>query len=600
MWTYAETFGIACLASIGFTYLVREFARRRGLTAKPRADRWHQRPTALFGGVAIFLAFLAGHILGSWAHVSGLTLLLVCSSGMFVLGLVDDVARLKPQAKLVVQIAIATSFTMYGMRLHWFASPVLDQCLTVFWLVGITNALNLLDNIDGAAAGVSLVAGAFVVIFSHLTGNHAVALLASSFCGALLGFLVFNFNPASIFMGDCGSLFLGFFLAGVPMLNRQLGARRTVLSVLIVPILVLLIPILDTTLVTLTRKFHGRAVSQGGRDHTSHRLVALGLSERTAALTLWILSAISGVLALLVTTLSQAVLLLLLPMFAAALLFFFIMLGKVRVYEPVDSSAEGKGRALLPTLHDIAYKRRIFEVLSDSVIVVIAYYGGYLLRFEGAVVQPYYAQTIRSIPIVVAVQLGTFLLLGLYRGVWRYTSARDLLGIIRAVSVGWLASLAALAIVYRLEALSRAALLIDYLLLLLAISMTRVSFRWFQPLLARSRRSGDVGMKRALIYGAGDGGELLARELLNNPALGFIPVGFVDDDAQKHGRKIHGILVVGSLEGLPELVARVSAESVLVSTTKIPVVNRRRLQAACRASSIVPLELKISLREATD
>jgi UDP-GlcNAc:undecaprenyl-phosphate GlcNAc-1-phosphate transferase len=599
---YAEAFGIACIASIVFTFVTRAVARRFSLTAKPRVDRWHRRPTALYGGVGIFGAFLLAIWLGPGTlgpedHLAGGTLLVACSSAMFLLGLVDDAVQLKPQAKLVVQIAIATLFTMYGMRLHWLASPVLDQGLTVFWLVGITNALNLLDNIDGAAAGVALIASSFIAVFSLQSGNADVALIATCFAGAVLGFLFFNFNPASIFMGDSGSLFLGFFLAGVSMVNRQAGARRTMLTVLIMPVLLLLIPILDTTLVTLSRSFHGRRVSQGGRDHTSHRLVALGMSERAAALTLWCLSVLAGALALLAQTLSQAVLVLLVPLFVISVLFFFILLGRVRVYEPVDSDAHGGGRALLPTLHDFAYKRRVFEVLSDSAIVGIAYYGGYVLRFDGAIVQPYHEQVLRSLPLVVATQLGAFLIFGLYRSVWRYTSARDLPIIIRSVAGGWLLSVATLAIAYRLQALSRAAIVIDLLLLSLLIPLTRVAFRWFQPFLARSKADVDTSLRRVFVYGAGDAGELLVRELMNNLCLGFLPVAFIDDDRQKHGRNIHGVPVLGAIDVLDVMLGKHGVDALIVSTVKLTEDVRKQLHDVCRARQIAPLELRVSIQE---
>jgi UDP-GlcNAc:undecaprenyl-phosphate GlcNAc-1-phosphate transferase len=597
MASYATTFAVGLFSSFILTYCVRESARRRGLVAKPRADRWHKKPTALFGGVGIFLAFMLALVLNPPEKVSGSTLLVACSSAMFLLGLVDDVVNLKPQAKLVVQIAVAILFTTYGMRLYWLPAPVLDQALTVFWLVGITNALNLLDNIDGAAAGVAAISASFLAYFSYSSGNPSVALLAVPFCGAVLGFLVYNFNPASIFMGDSGSLFLGFFLGSLPMLNHQSGARRTILSILLVPVLLLLIPILDTSLVALTRAFHGRAVSQGGRDHTSHRLVALGLSERAAALTLWGLAALAGALALMFQTFSQAVGLLLVFVFAIGVLFFMVFLGRVRVYEPVTSLEEGRGRALLPTLHNVGYQRRIFEVLCDSSIAIIAYYGAYLLRFEGEIVAPHFHRMVVSLPLVVAVQLGTFLATGLYRGVWRYTSANDIPGILRSIAAGWLASLAALVIAYRLESISRAALVIDGILLLLLIPGSRIAFRWFRPLLARVGQNQAIQPLRALVLGAGDGGELLVREIQNSPRLGYHAVGFIDDDAQKLGREIHGVRVLGTLDDLPELLTSHSVERLLLSTLKVPEDARRRAYAICRDKGVQALELRIALSE---
>src|SRR4029077_15375024 len=157
----------------------------------------------------------------------------------------------------------------------------------IFWLVGITNALNLLDNIDGLAGGVAAIGALFLTYLCHAAHQPAHAALCAPFAGAVCGFLVFNFNPASIFMGDCGSLFLGFFLAGSALINPAAGRSRTFLPVLAVPVLILFIPIFDTLFVMVQRKLAGRPVSLGGRDHTSHRLVALGLSERHAVLLLY-------------------------------------------------------------------------------------------------------------------------------------------------------------------------------------------------------------------------------------------------------------------------------------------------------------------------
>ena len=166
-------------------------------------------------------------------------------------------------------------------RSPWTDSAIINIALTAFWLIGITNAINLLDNMDGLAAGISAIAALSLAVGFGASGQTYEILLLSIFAGALVGFLVFNFNPASIFMGDCGSMFIGFFLASSVLLNQIGGRSRGIVSVLAVPALILFVPIFDTTFVTVLRKIWGRKASQGGRDHTSHRLVALGLSERS-------------------------------------------------------------------------------------------------------------------------------------------------------------------------------------------------------------------------------------------------------------------------------------------------------------------------------
>jgi UDP-GlcNAc:undecaprenyl-phosphate GlcNAc-1-phosphate transferase len=564
---YLWRFAAAFLMAVVVTLAVRSAARALGLVAKPRPDRWHRKPTALYGGVGIFTAFLVTYLIHRPSGAVGGGLLTACASGMFLLGLVDDKIQLKAYTKLVAQIVFATLFTTFGLRLHWLHNAILDQGLTIFWLVGVTNALNLLDNIDGAAAGIAAIAGSYLIYFCHAAGQTDLAVMAACFTGAVLGFLVFNFNPASIFMGDCGSLFIGFFLGGLSVVNfQQAGARRNVLAVLAIPVLLLLLPILDTTLVTISRRFHGRAVSQGGRDHTSHRLVALGLSERQATLLLWAIAALSGGLAVLVKSASTFVAAAVVAVFLFALLFLMIFLGKVKVYEGVASESEARGRALLPTLADFSYKRRVFETLNDLALILLCYYGAFLLRFDGQAEPWFTTQFVNSMPVVIVSQISVFLAMGLYRGVWRYTGVDDLVVIVRAVGAAVILSTAAVLFVFRFEGFSRAVFIIDGALLLLGVGGSRISFRVLRAFLERRR---PITGKRVLIYGAGDGGELLVRELMNNHDLGMVPVGFIDDDPQKKGRVIHGVPVVGSWEDCSGKLRSVRAEEIVLSTAKV-------------------------------
>jgi UDP-GlcNAc:undecaprenyl-phosphate GlcNAc-1-phosphate transferase len=594
VWDYGRSFGIAFAAATVLTLAVRFVARKRNLVAKPRPDRWHKKPTALFGGVGIFLAFVLTTLFYRGPHAPGRNLLLLCSGGMFLLGFIDDLVQLKPYAKLVGQIILCSAVTMFGLRLNWVPSIPIDQALTVFWLVGITNAINLLDNLDGLAGGIALIASLYLVYFCHVSGYVAAASLTAAFAGAVAGFLVFNFNPASIFMGDCGSLFLGFFLGAITLVNNEHGGtRRNVVAVLAIPVLLLLIPIVDTTLVTISRRMAGRPVSQGGRDHTSHRLVALGLSERSAALTLWTLAGLSGAVAVLVRNLSWMMGALLVPTFFMLCLFFAVFVGHVKVYQPVADEQEGRGRALLPTLADFTYKRRVFEVLCDLALSVLAYWAAFLLRFDGEPSTVYYHQFINSLPIVTGLQIATFLLLGLYEGLWRYTSMNDLSRQLRAVLGAWVASTLAIVFVFGLRDFSRSVLVLDGMILAIGVFGSRVSFRLLRTWLARFQlpRPG----KRILIYGAGDGGELLLRELMQNRDLGMQPVGFVDDDPQKHGRMIHGVRVLGALERLGQLVDQERVDEVLVSTAKLDDAHNQLLVEMCKTAGLRYRRMRIAL-----
>jgi UDP-GlcNAc:undecaprenyl-phosphate GlcNAc-1-phosphate transferase len=591
---YAKGFGIALAVSAILTLVVRTAARRLKLVARPRPDRWHKKPTALYGGVGIFASFmLTTGLLHRSPNVAGGNLLLACASGMFLVGLIDDVVHLKPYAKLVGQIFFCTAITMFGLRLHWLPSAVLDQGLTIFWLVGITNAINLLDNLDGLAGGISAIAAIYLVYFCHVAGFGTPAILTATFAGAVVGFLLFNVNPASIFMGDCGSLFLGFFLGAVTLISNSGGMRRNVVAVLAIPVLLLLIPIVDTTLVTISRRMAGRPVSQGGRDHTSHRLVALGLSERNAALTLWTVAALSGSVAVLVRNSSWMIGALLVPSFFMACLFLAVFVGRVKVYQPIANEHEGAGKALLPTLADFTYKRRIFEVLCDVTVIVLAYYAAFLLRFDGELLRPYYGLFVDSLPLVIVLQLGAFLMLGLYDGLWRYTSMSDLSRQLRAVAGGWIVSTLAIVFVFRLESVSRSVLIMDGMILTIGVTGTRISFRLLRTWAARFQSPSDS--KRVLIYGAGDGGELLLRELMQNHELGLQPVGFVDDDPQKEGRLIHGIRVLGSLDRLGELVHREKVDELVISTAKLTSGRSEMLEVVCREAGLRYRRMRIAL-----
>lgn len=323
---------LAFLLALALTPLVRTLARRWGMIARPKSDRWHQQPTALLGGVAIFLAaVLAGLIF--LPRVAQGWLVLAGGAWLFLVGLVDDLWHIRPFSKLMGQLLGAGLVAHLGLLFPWTGLNPLDKALTVFWLVGITNALNLLDNMDGLSAGVAAIAAAFFAAHFLAAGQTAAALAFAGFAAALLGFLVYNAHPASIFMGDSGSLFIGFFLAGGALLRFRAGAAAGPWPDLAVPVLILAVPIFDTTLVTIVRKLSGRAVSQGGRDHSSHRLVALGLSERAAVWTLYGLTAISGGLSFLVERLELPAALIVVAVYLALLTGFGLYLARVPVYQ---------------------------------------------------------------------------------------------------------------------------------------------------------------------------------------------------------------------------------------------------------------------------
>jgi UDP-GlcNAc:undecaprenyl-phosphate GlcNAc-1-phosphate transferase len=320
-------FGVAVLG----TPLVRAAARRLNMIARPRPDRWHKKPTALLGGVGIFAAFMAASLLQgfSWTEKRSLYL---GGIFMFCLGLIDDIWRIKPAQKLLGQIVAATVLLVLGPLLPWTPIAFLNALLTIIWIIGITNAINLLDNMDGLATGVSLIAAGFFSLILWQNDEMAWAVLSAALAAALAGFFVYNRNPASIFMGDCGALFIGYVLSAISLQAASTAPADRIGASLAIPVLVLLVPIFDTTFVTVMRKRAGRPASQGGRDHTSHRLVLLGWTEWQAVLILMSLAFVAGSLATFFVLVSAQVALPVVFLFLVGVILLGIRLAAVIVY----------------------------------------------------------------------------------------------------------------------------------------------------------------------------------------------------------------------------------------------------------------------------
>jgi UDP-GlcNAc:undecaprenyl-phosphate GlcNAc-1-phosphate transferase len=572
----------AFAAAIGLTFAVREAARRYGLVAKPKADRWHTRPTAMYGGVAIFAATALGYLI-LVPKTPESVIVFAAATILFIVGLVDDILYIKPYQKLVGQLIGALLIVGGGLKMPLTGYELIDIWITVFWVIGITNAINLLDNMDGLAAGISLIASVSVGISFAVTGQVSELTLVAVFVGALAGFLVFNFNPASIFMGDCGSMFVGFLLSTLVLLNQTGGRSRGLVSILAVPVLILFVPIFDTTLVTVIRKLWGRKASQGGRDHTSHRLVALGLSERSAVIMLYAFAIVAGGLSLLVSHLSLTQSLALVIFFIIVLVIIGVYLSQVKVYEENSLEQAEKNNAVFAFLIDVSYKRRIFEVFLDALLITLSYYVSYSLLFGPIENSPNWSLFISTAPLLVILKLGSFLFVGVYRGLWRYTSIDDLITFAKGVVLGSALSVLAILLLFRFQNFSRAVFVLDAIILLMAVVGSRMAFRLIRQVLPMS---GAVEGRRVLIYGAGDGGEMILREIRNNPALLYRPVGFVDDDPMKVNKVIHGLQVYDTNGSLLDIVRSEAVEEILVSIRELPPDRVERLRSVCRDTNI--------------
>jgi UDP-GlcNAc:undecaprenyl-phosphate GlcNAc-1-phosphate transferase len=305
-------FLIAFFASVGLTAPVRQLALRVGLVDKPGPRKVHLKPIPLLGGVAIYCGFVLAVLVTMHAPTSGQIISILSGATLLALiGFLDDGGLLHHQVKLFVAMPVAAALLLAsGIRAHLvsafvpgLAGVILDGCLTVVWVVGITASFSILDHMDGLCSGIAAVGALFFTLAANQGGQVMVRTLGAATLGAALGFLGWNFNPAKIFMGDGGAMFLGYLMAVLSLKLRPEGSDSQIGW--LVPLLILGVPIFDTTLVSISRSRRGLIpFTSPGKDHTAHRLANLGLGQRGAVLALFALACLFGVLALLVPSLS--------------------------------------------------------------------------------------------------------------------------------------------------------------------------------------------------------------------------------------------------------------------------------------------------------
>jgi UDP-GlcNAc:undecaprenyl-phosphate GlcNAc-1-phosphate transferase len=279
---YISAFVIALALALAATPWFGRIAVRFGIVDHPAARKVHHTPTPYLGGCAFILAASVGLAL-SGGVPARVVFIAVAALGLALVGAADDKLTLAPWPRLAAQAAAAGVAIVAGVRGYITGLEGVDIALVALWLVGITNAINFLDNMDGLAGGTAAIAGAGIFVIAAAAGEHIVAATAAGLVGGCLGFLAYNKRPASIFMGDAGALFLGF---GLAVLSVEVDSKLHRPDSFLLPILLLALPIVDTTTAVVGRLRAGRKITKGGKDHLSHRLVARGLSHSTAVFTL--------------------------------------------------------------------------------------------------------------------------------------------------------------------------------------------------------------------------------------------------------------------------------------------------------------------------
>ena len=539
--------------------LAKRIGRRCGFVSVPYTEARHQEQKPLMGGAAIIAAILValaiGRVLPPW--------MLVGTAALFIVGLIDDAIVLRARSKLLLQIVVVLFVLAAGPRFRLAPWPIVNAGLAGFFLLAAVNAFNLIDGLDGLAAGVGIVAAAGVTAISLAHGDPMAACQALVIAGALAGFLIYNLHPASIFMGDSGALPLGLLL-GTMALHAGNLAGNSRLPRYVVPILIMLVPLLDTAIVSVSRMATGTPVSRRGLDHSHHRLLSLGLSDQRAVALAWGLAALAAACAVVLTCLPHAYLLATLPMIIAG--FGVIGLFMIDLTFDVNSPGVAYGNLRGPArfILTFSYRRRLAEAALDLALIPAAYFGAFLIRLDFKINEPLMTSFILSLPLVLLATYASFLLAGIYRGMWRYASVSD---VIRFANGSVLAGI--LVVITRLAVpieLSGSVAVLYVILLFNLLVASRMSFR----ALRRGVALLALPDERVLIVGAGELAEAAARYLTSNRSRRFKLVGFVDDDSFTLGKLVHGRRVLGTLADLERIYATRQFSQLLVAAETIP------------------------------
>ncbi len=537
----------------------------------------------MLGGIGIFAGFSAG----LWAAVAvgafnaneAFVGIYAGCALVFLAGFADDLFSLPPLAKLAAQIGGAALVLGTGTHVQLVGNRLVGDAVAIFWLVGVTNAFNLLDNMDGLAATMAAIAFAFFAI-DAVTIHPSHFALAFALAGALAcaGFLPFNLRPqgrALVFMGDSGSQAVGFALAALGLASSWRVAGTTV-ATLILPILVLAVPILDTALVTVARLLEGRPIYQGGRDHSSHRLVRFGLSEKHAVALLALIATCIGGSSLAYNVLGNSRYTII-----GVVLTFVLLVQFASFLADVEHRPAEDGDPVGLTQAFAVHWRRIVEVMIDFGVITGSFVAAYLIEFgwPGSTSQRFIGGL--TLPILLAARYLTFIPFGLYRSVWRYAGARDAAAIATAVVLSEVVTLSFMVLTQNMRDFWRSFFIVDALICMVAIAGSRFAERTF---VTGARSVRDRTGRRTLIVGAGRTGRSLSREL--RETAGERVVGFVDDNPRLRRRRVHGVPIIGTTYEISRALDRAKPDIVLIT---IPNAPRERLDTvvdACLAAGV--------------
>jgi UDP-GlcNAc:undecaprenyl-phosphate GlcNAc-1-phosphate transferase len=609
-------FSIPILISLLVTPWVIRYATRIGAMDRPNERKIHHRPVPRLGGLVIYVSFFVSlgilQILNpesldliSLPPTKGvmLTIALVLVLG---LGIFDDLRPRTPAQKLIVQLVAGTLAYIAGFRFGGVTDPlgrgllnlgILEYPATLVWIVGITNAFNLIDGLDGLAGGVGVIASFTIFGIALLKNDMSTAIMALIMAGAVVGFLRYNFNPARIFLGDSGSLFLGFALA---VFSLQSSTKGSTALAILVPILALGLPIMDT-LLSMLRRLLGSLLPEKTRSkpflrkltsmflpdsgHIHHQLMAQGFSHRTAVLLLYLVSCAFGIVAFAIT-LANGV--------GASLILIGVMVATIIGVRQLHykEMAVLRNGILLPIYDWHLMNRRFFQGFLDLAFILIAYASAFLAANHGTLSVEMQQKLLVTLTLVGGIKLIVFYLSGQYKGTFRHLGIGDVIRTVKTVVLAEVIAGIVLAFLpepWRLRDVPL--LLFDFYFLLSLVGGIRISFNVLTYFFRREHNGG----KHVIIYGADAHGNLALQHILSDQTLNMSPVGFLDDSPQLEGKRLDGYPIYGGHWKLPRLLKTMKIDQILIANGTVQPEILRRLKEVAKAHSIPVLRLRMQL-----
>ena len=602
----------------GLCWLIPRLHRMNATVAPMRSGSSIPRHGGIAVGVAVVIATITATPLTQYflgQPLIGIDYWTVVLAGLFLVflgAIIDDVWNLPPAVKFLFQAGGASVAIWFGLRieevsffggdpyhLEWLAIP-----LTFLWIIGMTNAYNLVDGLDGLASGLGAIAAGTCMVLFAMRGDLQDAAMLAILMGALIGFLPYNFNPARIYLGDAGSQLIGFLLAVTAI--RGTEKEATALAV-VIPLMIFGLPILDT-MISMIRRFSkglqgnesisllgryrmaARLMFVGDHGHIHHRLIAIGLSHRHAVLALYAAGAVLSGLAMLsvLAHYRNAGLILATVGFATA-----IGIGKLG-YAETQTLRIGW---VLRWFSDMKFDRKFFFGYLDLLLIACAYWAAYVLVYGALSVEAFEEAGrwhLNMFPIVMATQFAIFYFFGLHRGIWQAAGVGDLMRVSLAVCTGGVLSYAIVLVNEPLDG-TASLFIVDVIILGWLMGGVRSIYRVVGHFQHRFQRD----IQGVLIYGAGLGGRLVVRELRQNTFLGYRPDGFIDDDNSLKDRVIDSVPVLGTSDDLQGILDRFPVRVLIVSSRKISGHALKHVLLLCHKKEIVVTLSHFQLRPLT-